>query len=290
MSIDENLKLIKKMLDDYNEYLKPLRKAMIKKAEQLEVVFSEERLRDYQERADNFAEKYKKTMNVINSTGFKSEWDKIYDGLSQFEKDILSFLEKLNEEGIYLNFYYFDSVELDEVDTLFDREVAIKWMNENLEKAVSYLSNREYLARHKKLIEQSYRAYANDDYELAILGIIPPLEFFLGNWIDGNKKNNKEFDLENPSRLQMNIKHIKESLELHLEKDKKSLLIDHYFELRAMEGMKEFYDGSNRFSRHSIVHGSHDYGSLERFDYVKLIYLFNSLLSLYGVDFKKTKQ
>lgn len=269
-----------------DENLKQLRKIMIKTAEQLEIVFSEERLRDYQERADNFTKKYKKTMNVLNSTGWKSEWEKIYDGMSQFEKDILSFLEKLNEEQIYLNFYYFDSVRLGDVDTLLDREVAIKWMNENLGEAVSHLSNREYLARHKKLIEQSYKAYTKGDYELAILGIIPPLEFFLKNWIEGDK-NNREFDLKNPSTRPLNSKHIKESLKLHPEKDKKSLLIDHYFELRAMEGMREFYDGSNRFSRHSIVHGSHDYDSLERFDYVKLVYLFNSLLSLYGIDFKK---
>lgn len=285
MNVDDNLKQMSKMLDDFSEYSRSLEEVILKTAVQLEGVFSKERLESYQRIAESI-QKYDEVINLLNSNEWKNEWEETYEEMSQFEKDFLEFLKQMNEENIYLNFYYFDSVPLDEIETLLDREVAIKWMNINLEKAVSYLSNRKYLARHKKLIEQSYRAYTNGDYELAILGIIPPLEFFMGNWID-SEKNNREFDLENPSRLQMNIKHLIESLKLHPDKDKKSLLIDHYFELKAIEGMKKFYDGSNRFSRHSIVHGSHEYDSLEKFDYVKLVYLFNSLLSLYGVDFKK---
>lgn len=41
MSIDDDLKQIRKMLDDYNEYSKPLREAMVKITEQLKKIFSD---------------------------------------------------------------------------------------------------------------------------------------------------------------------------------------------------------------------------------------------------------
>lgn len=287
MSIDDDLIQIRKMLDDYNEYSKPLREAMVKTTEQLKRVFSDQRLREYQRVSESFSRKYNDAVRVLASI----DWKAIYEGMSQIEKDILVFSDKLNKERIYLNFYYFDSISFDKIHTLLDRDVAIKWMNDNIENAVKNLSEKEFLIRHKKLIEQSYEAHKNGDYELAILGIIPPLEFFMGNWMISDKHNG-EFDLENPSRSQMNKKELGKILKAHPDRDKKSLTINHYFEMKAMDGVIEFYNGSqeNRVSRNSIVHGSHDYSKLESFDYVKLIYLFNSLLSLYGVDLKRNEK
>lgn len=284
MSIDDDLKQIRKMLDDYNEYPKPLREALVKTTEQLKKVFSGQRLREYQRVSESFSRKYDDAKRVLASI----DWKGIYEGMSQIEKDILAFSDELNKERIYLNFYYFDSITFDKIHTLLDRDVAITWMNDNIENAVKNLSEKEFLARHKKLIEQSYKAHENGDYELAILGIIPPLEFFMGNWMVSDKHNG-EFDLENPSKSQMKKKELEKILEAHPDRGEKSLTINHYFEMKAMDGVIEFYNGSpkNRVSRNSIVHGSHDYSKLESLDYVKLVYLFNSLLSLYGVDFKR---
>lgn len=287
MSTDDNLKQIRKMLDQYNEYSKPLKEAMVTTAKQLEVMFSKERLAYYQKSVESFRQKYEDTVRILASI----DWQEIYDGLSQVEKEILTFSNELNKERIYLNHYYFGSVTLDKIDTLLDREFAIAWMNENIKGTVDNLANKEYLAKHKKLIIQSYKAYENGDYELAILGIIPSLEFFMGNWLVSDKHHG-EFDLENPSRSQMKKSELEKILNEHPDKDKKSLTMDHYFEMKAMHGVIEFYDGSkdNRVSRNSIVHGSHDYSNLESLDYIKLVYLFNSLIPLYGVDLRRHKK
>ncbi|AHA31324.1 hypothetical protein [Exiguobacterium sp. MH3] len=287
MSIDEDLKQIRKMLDDYNKYSEPLREAMVKTTEQLKKVFSDQKLREYQSLSESFVQKYSDVESFFASIN----WTEIFEGMSQIEKDILEFSDKLNEERIYLNFYYFESISFDKIHILLDREVAIKWMNDHIKDTIKYLSEKEFLARHKKLINQSYTAYENGDYELAILGMIPALEFFVGNWMI-NDKHNGEFDLKNPSRSQMNKKDLEALLKDHPDSGNKSLTIKHYFEMKAMDGVIKFYDGSkkNRVSRNSIVHGSHDYSRLESFDYVKLVYLFNSLLSLYGVTFKKNEQ
>lgn len=284
MSIDDNLKQIRSILDNYNEYSKPLREAIVKTTEQLGEVFSDQRLREYQRFSESFSQKYNDTLSVLASI----DWKGIYAKLSQIEKDVLAFSDELNKERIYLNYYYFDSIEFDKIHTLLERDAAIKWMNDNLENAVKNLSEKEFLVRHKKLIEQSYKSYKHGDYELAILGIIPALEFFIGNWMNSDKLNG-EFDFKKPSRDQMEKDGLKEILEKHPDRKKRSLETNHYFEMKAMDGILEFYNGSreNRVSRNSIVHGSHDYSELENLDYVKLIYLFNSLLSLYKGNFDK---
>lgn len=103
MSTDDNLKQIRKIVDQYNEYSKPLMEVMVTTAKQLEVIFSKERLARYQKSVELFRQKYENTMRVLASIN----WQEIYEGLSQVEKEILTFSDELNKERIYLNHYYF---------------------------------------------------------------------------------------------------------------------------------------------------------------------------------------
>lgn len=243
---------------------------------QMKAIFTQDRLNGFLE----IGEKIRKATLELS----KVNWDAVIENIeSQYYKDIFAFAKKMSEEEIYVNFIYFDHIPFGNYEEYLDKEMLLSWMGENVDEVLSIVSNKDYMSRHKKLMVQSLRAYNAGEKEIAILGILPAIEFFISNWLV-SQENDGVFDHENPTTKQWEKKKLKE-LSSKSDDEKEHELIDEFFEHQAMRGAHKIfvYDSKSNTPRNSLVHGSFDYSKLEDLDYVKLVYLFHSLLPLYQV-------
>lgn len=273
-----------KMAKDFNESMGHIQVSRIQNfaeavrhtQNQMKAIFSQERLNGFIE----IGEKIRKTALVLS----KIDWNEVKESISsQYYKDIFAFAKKMSEEEVYVNFIYFDHIPFGNYEDYLDKERLLSWMKENVDEIVSIISTKDYMSRHKNLMEQSLRAYKAGENEIAILGIIPAIEFFISNWLL-SQDNDGIFDYENPTTKQWEKKKLKD-LSSKTDDEKEHDLIDDFFEHQALRGAHKVfvYDSKSNTPRNSLVHGSFDYSKLEDLDYVKLVYLFHSLLPLYQV-------
>lgn len=243
---------------------------------QMRAIFSQERLNGFME----IGEKIRKATLVLS----KIDWDAVKENIeSEYYRDVFAFAREMSKEEIYVNFIYYDHIPYGNYEDHLDKEVLLSWMKKNVDEVVSLISDKDYMVRHKRLLEQSLRAYNAGENEIAILGILPAIEFFISNWLLSQDKDGV-FDHENPTTKQWEKKKLKE-LSSKSEKEKEHDLIDDFFEHQALRGAHKIfvYESKSNTPRNSLVHGSFDYSRLEDLDYVKLVYLFHSLMPLYQV-------
>lgn len=258
------------------ERIRSFSEAMRHTENQMRAIFSQERLNGFME----IGEKIRKATLALS----KVDWDAVIDNIeSQYYKDIFSFAKKMSEEEIYVNFIYFDHIPFGNYEDHLDKELLLPWMERNLNRVITIISSKDYMSRHKKLLEQSLRAYNAGEKEIAIIGVLPSIEFFISNWLV-SQDNDGVFDYENPTTKQWEKKRLKE-LSSKSDNEKEHELVDMFFEHQALRGAHKIfvYDSKSNTPRNSLVHGSFDYSKLEDLDYVKLVYLLHSLLPLYQV-------
>lgn len=247
-------------------------------------IFTEDRLRTFQI-VSKSAEQHVANLYKILKT---IDWQKISENLSDLSSDVIAFSKEMAEENIYLHIDYLDEFSINDYHPYLKREVLLEWMDRNLEKNVEALKEKEFLKRHHIILEQTLVAYRNHNYELAMMGLYPVIEFFVANWIL-SQDNQGVFNYEEPTKLQLSKETVKKIAMEQLSNMKDDEFVNTFFEMKALEGMHRIYHYTSvdPLCRNSVLHGSHDYSKLSEQDYLKLFYLLYALVPLHGVVFKK---
>lgn len=226
-------------------------------------------------------------LSFIRSIDWKAVhamYEGITKGLDEFRKGIIDFSNAMAKDGYFLNLDYYGKILLGEDEEHLDKESVERWMEQSLEETVGKISSLDFMARHQTVLNQTYNAYNSGDYALAIMGVYPVIEYFVANWTE-SQRNGGEFDHEKPTRKPLKKHEVKTIADGYCGEDVSFGDIERYFEMKALEGFHELfnYKSSSRLARNPILHGSHDYDALQKTDYLKLIYLLNTLVGLYGV-------
>lgn len=245
-------------------------------------IFTEERLKTFQLASKSAEQHVANAYKILNTI----DWKKISENLSELSSDVIAFSKEMAEENIYLHIDYLDEFSINDYHPYLKREVLLEWMDRNLEKNVEALKEKEFLKRHHRILEQTLVAYRNHNYELAIIGLYPVIEFFVANWIL-SQDNQGVFNYEEPTKEAFSKKNIKEIANKQLSSMKDDEFVKTFFEMKALEGMHRIYQFTSvdPLSRNSVLHGSHDYSELSEEDYLKLFYLLYALIPLHGVVF-----
>lgn len=207
-----------------------------------------------------------------------------YEGLNQFEKQIIDFSHSMSENEVYLDMDYYGDLYIDEYEEYMNEQKVSEWMEHSIGKTVSKINELDYMQRHKTTLNQTYKAYMNGDFTLAIMGVYPILEYFVSNWKE-SQGNGGKFMHESPTKKQLKKYEVKEIAGDYFRETEKHEDIERFFQMKALEGFYNMFHskGKSRLNRNSILHGSHDYDELKSEDYLKLVYLLNTLTGLHGV-------
>lgn len=207
-----------------------------------------------------------------------------YEGLNQFEKQIIDFSHSMSENEVYLDMDYYGDLYMDEYEEYMNEQKVSEWMEHSIGKTVSKINELDYMQRHKTTLNQTYKAYMNGDFTLAIMGVYPILEYFVSNWKE-SQGNGGKFMHESPTKKQLKKHEVKEIAGDYFRETEKHEDIERFFQMKALEGFYNMFHfkGNSRLNRNSILHGSHDYDELKSEDYLKLVYLLNTLTGLHGV-------
>lgn len=278
----DQLNEISRALRSFNTTAKQIQNAfssMQNTERQLKSIFNPSRL-------DGFLEISQQIRDITEP--FRTiDWKSIDDKMSELTRCIITFSDEMANEEIYVNFIYFDDLPLSNFEKYLNKDYLVRWMNENVEGAMGEILKKEYLGRHRRLLEQSLKAYKDGNVDIAVLAMLPPLEFFISNWLLSQDEDG-QFDHENPTTDQWKKEELKVIYANASDLEEENALVNHYFEYKALEGMHKIfrYTSSSKTPRNSVVHGSFDYDKLQEFDYVRLVFLLNSLLPLYQVVIK----
>lgn len=278
----DQLNEISRALQSFNTTAKQIQNAFssLQNTErQLRSIFNPSRL-------DGFLEIGQQIKEITNPFS-TIDWKSIDDKMSKLTRDIITFSDEMADEEIYVNFIYFDDLPLSDYDEYLNKDFLIGWMNENVEVAMEEILGKDYFGRHHRLLVQSLKAYKDGDVDIAVLAMLPPLEFFISNWLLSQEEDG-EFDHENPTIIPWKKEELKVIYANASDLKEENALINHYFEYKALEGMHKIfrYTSTSKTPRNNVVHGSFDYDKLHEFDYVRLVFLLNSLLPLYQVVIK----
>lgn len=270
---------LKDILEKNNELARQIiaiDESMIRIKTQIKSVLSENQITVYSDMLSS--------INILNAP---IDWSPIREDLPIHHKDIFDFANRLFEEEIYLDFTYFNDISQSASEEFLNKDRVIEWMEENVQEIVGNMLEKPYLNRHKKLLSQSIKSYIEGNLESAIIVILPTIEFFVSNWLKSQDKNGY-FDADNPTTKPWKKEKLKKLSGSSIELFEDDELVQYFFECKALEGVHKIfcYTPDIKISRNSILHGSYDYNKLERLDYLKLVYLLNSLLPLYEVVLK----
>lgn len=269
---------------ELQSYALKINDAMRSLSHTINSIFTEERLRTFQLVSKSAEQHVANAYKILNTI----DWKKISENLSELSSDVIAFSKEMAEENIFLHIDYFDEFSINDYHPYLKREVLLDWMDRNLEKNVDALKEKDFLKRHHRILEQTLIAYRNQNYELAMIGLYPVIEFFVANWIL-SQDNQGVFNYEEPTKEAFSKKTIKDIATEQLSNMKDDEFVKTFFEMKALEGMHRIYqyESVDPLSRNSVLHGSHDYSELSEEDYLKLFYLLYALVPLHGVVFKK---
>lgn len=245
-------------------------------------IFTEERLKTFQLVSKSAELHFDNAYKILKTI----DWKKISENLSELSSDVIAFSKEMARENIYLHIDYLDEFSINDYHPFLKREVLLDWMNRNLERNVEILKEKDFLKRHHRILEQTLVAYRNHNYELAIIGLYPIIEFFVANWIL-SQENQGVFNYKEPTKKPFSKETVKKIAKEQLDSMKNDEFVKVFFEVKALEGMHRIYKytSDDPLSRNSVLHGSHEYSELCEEDYLKLFYLLYALVPLYGIVF-----
>lgn len=224
-------------------------------------------------------------VNLIQSI----DWAAVDEHASQFKVEVQRFSKRMAKENIFLNDDYLELASFTDYQEYLSKDAVMDWMENNLENKFQMLMSKSFLKRHHIILKQSYDAYIRGDYQLALLGIYPSVDFFVSNWMKSQEQN-EVLVFENPTREQLDKGAVRKLVRTQMKEDDVRKYLISYFELKALEGMVNMYTGSeNSLARNSILHGSFYYDAIGKQDYLKVFYLLCALVPLHGVVFSKDR-
>ncbi|ADC52351.1 hypothetical protein BpOF4_21779 (plasmid) [Alkalihalophilus pseudofirmus OF4] len=221
--------------------------------------------------------------NSLNSIDFDQISDSLRD-LLQWTKDSL---DELNKEDIYVDIELLDKMNFVELEEQMNKDYLLSIIEDNLEDTIQKLINEPEFSIHKKLLTQTYKCYLKEDFIVAALPIYAVIEHFITNWI-----HSTDGHVDPMSHPKRGVKsRVGNMMKKYNSSEKEIETIERIFAISVLRGYEKiFFTNINKFAgglhRNSSLHGYHDYESISKFEYLKLIQLLKATLMLRGYSYK----
>lgn len=222
----------------------------------------------------SFAKKLNESLINIDFKGFHERVKKLLE-------DIKIKTDELSEHDIYLDIDALENIDLANIHVDLNREKIMRVFEDELDSKVNVLLEEPVLVIHKELIRQSYNSYLNKDFIVATMAIYPVIEHFVTTW---STHEDGEIDpMQLPERYTGT--RVKKLLKKYEIDNDAFAELEKMFLLNVLEGyikiftphIEEFKSG---LQRNSTLHGYHDFNSISKTDYIKLIQLLKATLHL----------
>lgn len=173
-------------------------------------------------------------------------------------------------------------IDLDALEYVSEDDItpeALKdYVHENLDEYVLEMKEEPMFSIHKNLLSETLEAYKNGYYKLCAFPLISTLEHIIASWHDGNIKNDAVHINPDGSGLYNKIRSLTKTSE-------ERLLLVQMFAHSLFRVFIKLYKTNNQnlndeLNRHTIVHGSHDYDSINQIDILKLFQLLKACFIL----------
>lgn len=228
----------------------------------------------------SFAKNINKRLINIDFKGFHERVQKLLE-------EIKLKTGELSGHDIYLDIDALENIDLANIHEDLNREKIMRVFEGELDRKVNILLEEPVLVIHKELIRQSYNSYLNKDYIVATMAIYPVIEHFITTW-----STHEEGEMD-PMQVPLRYTgtRIKKLLEKYEIDNEAFAELEKMFLLNALEGyFKIFIPNIEEFrgglQRNSTLHGYHDFNSISKTDYIKLIQLLKATLHLKNYSYQ----
>lgn len=235
----------------------------------------------YLETVGNIAKQMQEKLNQFDFSKFHQ---RIQELLEVIERNI----EELSEEDIYIDMDVLDSSEFLSISESLAKENVLKVLEDQLEKTINRLMDEPVLILHKELLRQSQNSYTSNNFIVATMSIYPIIEHFITTW--STHKDGEINPMELPKKYTATrVKNLMHRYEIDREAFEE---LEKIFAMYALKGyiniflpsIQEFKGG---LQRNSTLHGYHDYNTISKYDYIKIVQLLKATLQLKNYSYQE---
>ena len=204
------------------------------------------------------------------------DWEKLADYAS----------EKLEETNDLILRFEKDlwCIDIDLLDYFSDKDITAEkietYVENNLDDYVETMIEEPMFSLHTTLLTETLEAYKNGHYRLCSFSLLSIFEYIISSWFKGNIKVGEVLLHENPHVYRLYNRIEKISKKDEEQKEFFRLFVQTIIRIYLNIFEKEHEVGSKKLNRHSIVHGIHDYNTIDKTDILKLFQLLKSCFIL----------
>lgn len=216
------------------------------------------------------------------------DFSKFHQRIKELLEDIERNIEELSEEDIYIDTDVLESSEFLSISESLAKENVLKVLEDQLEKTINRLMDEPVLILHKEVLRQSHNSYASNNFIVATMSIYPIIEHFITTW--SSHKDGEINPMELPKKYTVTrVKNLMQRYEIDREAFEE---LEKIFVMYALKGyinifvpsIQEFKGG---LQRNSTLHGYHDYNTISKYDYIKIVQLLKAALQLKNYSYQE---